>query len=106
MLIDDNNPRQTLEQIGEATDLIAAISIENLTSPGHMGMFRLLGEISQAIRHLDETFGLVWCEHSKYGGVYQVEIGLWSISGPFDDEACFKRSLYNQFARKLMSKAT
>jgi hypothetical protein len=54
--------------------------------------------------HQDENFGLVWCEHTRYGGVYQVEQGQWSIVGPFEEEAQFKRSLYNSFARKLMTK--
>lgn len=56
-------------------------------------------------QHQDETLGLVWCEHTRYGGVYQVEIGQWSIVGPFEDESQFKRALYNSFARKLMAKA-
>ena len=52
--------------------------------------------------HQDETFGLVWCEHTRYGGVYLVEQGQWSIVGPFDDEVQFRRSVYNSFAQKLM----
>ena len=56
-------------------------------------------------RHQDETFGLVWCEHTHYGGMYFVEQGQWQLVGPFDDESCFKRAMYNSFARKLMGKA-
>ena len=62
-------------------------------------------ECVENARHHDETFGLVWCEHTRYGGIYQVEIGQWSIVGPFEDESCFRRSLYNSFASKLMEKA-
>ena len=53
-------------------------------------------------RHQDKVAGIVWCQHTRYGGVYQIEIGQWSLVGPFEDEACFKRSLYASFARQLL----
>ena len=56
-------------------------------------------------RHMDESFGLVWCEHNKFGGLYNAEIAKWNLIGPFDNELEFKRSLYNNFARKLMQKS-
>ena len=55
-------------------------------------------------RHQDEIFGLIWCEHHRFGGVYHVEIGLWSLYGPFADETQFKRALHVMLARQISEK--
>ena len=46
-LIDDN-PKQTLCNVVEAADLLAAVKVEDLTERGEMGMFSLLRDISRA----------------------------------------------------------
>lgn len=52
-----------------------------------------------------EDFVIVWCEHTRYGGIYQIPIGQWSIVGPFGNEGEFQRSVSAAFARKLMAKS-
>jgi hypothetical protein len=52
-------------------------------------------------RHQDETFGLVWCEHVRYGGMYFVEQGQWQIVGPFENEQQFKRAMYSKGTRRI-----
>lgn len=56
-------------------------------------------------QHADEDFGLVWCSHTRYGGIYDVELGQWQIVGPFRDEAHFKRALYNNLALQMQRKS-
>ena len=51
--------------------------------------------------HLDEQFGLVYCYHNRFGGVYIVNSGQWQIVGPYSSEKDFKRSVYNNMARRL-----
>ena len=41
----------------------------------------------------NDQISIAWCGHRRYGGVYIVELGSWSISGPFDAESEFRRSL-------------
>ena len=53
-LIDDL-PQQTLCNIVEAADLLAAVKVEDLTERGEMGMFHLLRDISRAVAHLEEN---------------------------------------------------
>lgn len=53
-------------------------------------------------RHQDAEFGLVWCHHVRYGGIYQVDVGQWSIIGPFADESHFRRALYSILSSKLV----
>jgi hypothetical protein len=52
-------------------------------------------------RHQSEEVGVVWCEHSRYGGVYYVPTGMWQISGPFAVEDDFKRAVYRAYARLI-----
>jgi hypothetical protein len=47
---------------------------------------------------------IVWCSHNHTGGIYFTEIAQWQISGPYQDEACFKRALFANLARKLSEK--
>ena len=56
--------------------------------------------------HQDEKFGLVWCQHTRYGGVYLTELGMWNLAGPYEDEAAFKRATHNTFARLFMKSGT
>ena len=42
-------------------------------------------------RHQSEQIGFVWCEHHMSGGMYWVDTGMWQISGPFQQEADFRR---------------
>jgi len=52
-------------------------------------------------RHESEDFGIFWCGHSRYGGIYFTLTGMWQISGPFNTEDDFKRAIYRAQAAKL-----
>lgn len=41
----------------------------------------------------DNTTVIAWCEHSRYGGMYSVTAGMWTLFGPFDTEANFRRAI-------------
>lgn len=56
-------------------------------------------------RHENEDVGIVWCEHSRYGGIYTVDAGMWNIIGPFDVEEDFKRYVMAVFSRQVRQKA-
>ena len=47
---------------------------------------------------------IVWCSHTNTGGLYLTDIGQWQISGPFADEAQFKRALFANLARQISEK--
>lgn len=53
----------------------------------------LCKECVENARHQDENFGIIWCEHAHYGGLYLVAQGQWQVVGPFAEEAAFKRYL-------------
>ncbi len=55
-------------------------------------------------RHDNEAVGIVYCEHSRYGGIYIVETGMWQISGPFGSEGDFKRAVMRVAEQKLRAK--
>ena len=50
----DELPQQTLCNLAEACELLAAVKCEDLTERGQMGMFRLLREMGRAVEHLEE----------------------------------------------------
>ncbi len=56
MTMIDPIPAQTLANIAEAIELLAAIRTEDLTERGQSGMFRLLREMAEAVEHLEETY--------------------------------------------------
>ena len=53
MTMIDPIPAQTLANIAEAIELLAAIRTEDLTDRGQSGMFRLLREMGEAVEHLE-----------------------------------------------------
>ncbi len=50
-------------------------------------------------RHQSEDVGIVWCKHTRWGGIYMVEQGTWTTTGPFANEQQFKRSMMNSVLR-------
>lgn len=60
---------------------------------------KLCQECVDNSRHQNEHAGIVWCPHHMSGGLYLVEIGLWQITGPFQQEADFKRYVLNWAAQ-------
>lgn len=34
----------------------------------------------------DESYQVVWCEHTGYAAIYFVDAGTWHVLGPFPDE--------------------
>lgn len=55
--------------------------------------------------HQDEHFGLVWCGHTRYGGLYNVERGQWTCTGPYGTEQEFRRAMAVSMMRLLQSRA-
>ena len=53
----------------------------------------LCKECVENARHQDENFGIIWCEHHRYGGMYFVAQGQWQVVGPFAEEVEFRRYL-------------
>ena len=51
-------------------------------------------------RHQSEDIGIVWCKHTRTGGIYQVVPALWNCVGPFEDEAHFKRYMVACFGSR------
>lgn len=56
-------------------------------------------------RHFDEHLGIVWCEHTRFGGVYNVERGQWTCTGPYQTEQEFRRGLHVSMLRLLQVRA-
>ena len=50
-------------------------------------------ECVETARHQEQTIGIVYCHHTRFGGVYTAENGIWQISGPYENESAFKRAL-------------
>ncbi|GEM_PF-3465021 len=55
----------------------------------------------ETARHQEETIGIVYCHHTRYGGIYTAENGMWQISGPYADENAFKRAIYFNLSQIL-----
>jgi hypothetical protein len=53
-------------------------------------------ECVEDARHGGNPFGLVWCHHNNFGGVYAADVEQWSIAGPFIDEEHFVKAVSTQ----------
>lgn len=41
----------------------------------------------------NDQLAIVWCPHHRYGGMYFSTTACWHISGPFQTDLEFRRSL-------------
>jgi len=55
-------------------------------------------------QHQDESFCIVYCPHTRFGGLYIVEQGMWTLTGPHADDAEFRRVLFANTARQIAGK--
>jgi|GEM_PF-2597056 len=46
---------------------------------------------------IGDEFAVVWCPHTRFGGIYQISNATWHLSGPFREDDDFKRILVNFF---------